>query len=255
MKSFFLFSAISAKKEKNILFKVLLKSFLSFKLQKGRKIPSKLFSYLLGVLHNCFIIFCAIAFMCGCTNEDSGVLKKDFKEKITSAKNYSCNAKITAISNKNEDVYEVFLIWEDSGKYKIKTSKPEILSGNIILFDGKGLWQYNPNVQSKISFSGVGGNFDGKSKIFISEFMKSYLNSRGISEKDVFLNGKSYHIYDADIDGGKYFSEQKLWVDMEDSVPFKLETFDSEGNIVFTAEFSDFKFDAELSEDEFTGFQ
>ena len=200
------------------------------------------------------ILFCIICVTQGCSGESAVSEKKDFKEMVVSMKSYSCDAKVTVVSNKNEDVYEVSIIWENGGRYRIKTNKPDILTGNIILFDGKGLWQYNPNVQSKISFAGVGGDFDGKSKIFISEFMKTYLNSQGDTEKEVFLNGKNYYVYETDVDGGKYLSRQKLWVDEEKAVPFKLETFDSQGNVIFTAEFSEFKYDVEISEKEFSEF-
>jgi len=184
--------------------------------------------------------------------EDNPVeAEKSAKEKITEMKSYSCLSEITAISNKGENKYTAEILWESTGKYIIKTHNPEILSGNIILFDGKGIWQYNPNVKSKISFLGVGGEFDGKSKIFISEFMKTYLKNSASSDDEIYLSGIKYLVLSSKTNGGKYFAKQKLWIDAEKKLPIKLETYDSENNVVFSAEFKDFKFNPELDEKTF----
>jgi len=187
--------------------------------------------------------------LCGCGDAAGG--EPDIKEKITSMNSYSCNASINVKSNKGENNYSVHISWDKSGKYKIQTYEPEILNGNVILFDGKGLWQYNPNMESKISLQKTGGDFDGKSKIFISEFMKSYLNGNDSSEEETFYNGKKYNVLLANIGAGKYFVYQKLWIDTEEEVPFRLQTFDDKDNVIFSADFSDFKFDVKFSDDEF----
>ncbi len=191
-----------------------------------------------------------VAFICACSGE-SVEKRADVKEKITSMSGYSCDAEINVKSNKGENSYSARISWEKSGKYKIETESPEILKGNVILFDGKGLWQYNPNIESKISLSKTGGDFDGKSKIFISEFMKSYLSGSDSSEEEVLFDGKKYDVLLANVGGGKYFAYQKLWIDVDEGVPFRLQTFDDKNNTVFSADFSDFKFDADFSEDEF----
>ncbi|MCI8805582.1 MAG: outer membrane lipoprotein carrier protein LolA [Clostridiales bacterium] len=191
-----------------------------------------------------------LACICGCSGE-SAEERTDVKEKITSMSGYSCEAEINVKSNKGQNNYSARISWEKSGKYKIETKSPEILKGNVILFDGKGLWQYNPNIESKISLSKTGGDFDGKSKIFISEFMKSYLSGSDSSEEEVLFGGKKYNVLLANVGGGKYFAYQKLWIDVEEEVPFRLQTFDDKNNTVFSADFSDFKFDSDFSEDEF----
>lgn len=197
-----------------------------------------------------WLILFVLSGLYGCENkqEDTAIKEENIKDKITNMESFSCTGNITAISNKGENNYKVKLIWRKDGKYIIKTEEPEILNGNIILFDGKGIWQYNPNIKSKISFDGIGGEFNGKSKIFISEFMKSYLNGGNSLEEEIYLSGNKYLILYTDINGGKYFAKQKLWINSDNGVPNKLETFDNENNIVFSAEFSDFKFNEKFDD-------
>jgi len=184
--------------------------------------------------------------------EEKKIEEKNVKEKIISMNSFSCKAEVLAISNKGQNKYSVSLLWRQDGKYIIKTNSPDILEGNIILFDGNGIWQYNPNVESKISFVGIGGEFDGKSKIFISEFMKSYLDGGNSSEEEVYLSGNKYSVLTTEIDGGKYFAKQKLWININESVPARLETYDNEDNLIFAAEFSDFKFNEKIGDEKFS---
>lgn len=203
-----------------------------------------------GSLFLCSAVIAAA--LCGCAKTPEVLNTVSAEEKITSMKSYLCDADITVKSNKGENNYSVHILWDKSGKYKISTYEPEILNKNIILFDGKGLWQYNPNIESKISLKGTGDDFDGKSKIFISEFMKSYLNGNNSSKKEISENGRKYIELSAEINGGKYFAYQKLLIDAEEKTPFKLETYDKENNVVFLAEFSNFEYDAEFQKEEFS---
>ena len=192
-----------------------------------------------------------LAALCGCAEESAREENVDVKEKLASMNSYSCDAYVSVKSNKGENSYSVHIMWEKSGRYKIQTETPDILKGNVILFDGKGLWQYNPNVESKISLAQADGDFDGKSKIFISEFMKSYLSGSNSSEEEIVFGGRKYNVLLANIDGGKYFAYQKLWIDTAEEIPFRLQTFDENNNTVFSADFSDFEFNTEFSDEEF----
>ncbi len=191
----------------------------------------------------------------GCEKSENSDGKKineeNVKEKIISMNSFSCKAEVLAISNKGQNKYNISLLWRQDGKYIIKTTSPNILDGNIILFDGNGIWQYNPNMESKISFVGIGGEFDGKSKIFISEFMKSYVNGGDSSEEEIYLSGNKYSVLTAKTDGGKYFAKQKLWININENVPAKLETYDDKDNLMFVAEFSDFKFNEKIGDEKF----
>lgn len=177
--------------------------------------------------------------------------KQDVKEKILTMENFSADAKISLFSNQSTNTYKVNIIWEKTGRYIIKTFEPNILNGNIILFDGKGIWQYNPNVKSKISFVGVGGEFDGKSKVFVPEFLKKYLNGSEISEKEVLANGVKYLVLTTKTNNEKNFDMQKLWIDTQKQAPFKLETFDKKGKLIFLVEFLNFNFNIKTLEKDF----
>lgn len=196
------------------------------------------------------VLFLIVTFLgCGENFEKDG--GESPQEMLSNMESYSCKASVLAVSNKGQNAYDVNILWEKGGKYRIETTSPKLLEGNVILFDGKGIWQYNPNVKSKISFVGIGGEFDGKSKIFISEFMKNYLKCKDSSEEEVKLGGKKFIVFYANVDGGKYFKSQKLWFDIEKGEPSCLETFDDGGKLAFKAEFSDFKFNVQSDEKAF----
>ena len=81
----------------------------------------------------------------GCEKSENSDGKKineeNVKEKIISMNSFSCKAEVLAISNKGQNKYNISLLWRQDGKYIIKTTSPNILDGNIILFDGNGIWQ------------------------------------------------------------------------------------------------------------------
>ncbi len=201
-----------------------------------------------------FLLFFLSLAVEGCGESSFGREGKKPAEILAEMKSYSCFADVLIVSNKGENNYKVNIFWEKGGKYRIETTSPKLLEGSVILFDGKGIWHYNPNVKSKISFIGVGGDFDGKSKIFISEFMKNYFKRSDSFEEEIRLAGKDYIVFYANVDDGKYFKFQKLWFDIEKGEPSALETFDDDGKLVFKADFSNFKFNEESNEKAFESF-
>lgn len=200
----------------------------------------------------CFVCFTIIFTVCSCQTEgDPSEKTTDIKEELINIESYSCGAKIKVASNNGSNDYYVNIAWQKDGRYRIKTEQPKILTGNIILFDGKGLWQYNTNVESKISIVGANPDFEGKNKVFISEFMKNYLNGSNSTQNEIFKDGKNYLVLSAEPNYGKYFAKQTLWIDSNEKVPVKLETYNDENKPIFIAEFFDFKFNEKFSEDIF----
>jgi outer membrane lipoprotein-sorting protein len=188
--------------------------------------------------------------MCGC----SGKRVKEYssvQDKLMNMQAYRADAEITYLNKDEESVYKAVQTADNSGRYKMVTYFPEEFNNNAILFDGKMIWQYNPNVEKKISVNSA--DKPERSELIVFSFMENYVKSSDKSVATASLDGAKFTVLEADIEGeGKYIASEKLWVNNETMLPESLVIFDDEGKERIKVAFSDFEYNPELTEDEFT---
>ena len=115
------------------------------------------------------------------------------------------------------------------------------------------LWQYNPNLDSKISV----GDKDKmeRKEICLFTFLENYLKSKDVALETANIDESVYTILEAKIPGGnKYFDSEKLFINNETTLPERLVIYDTEGkervlvtynNFVYNPEIEDSKFNVE----------
>lgn len=195
-----------------------------------------------------FIIFTFL--LVGCSNSISGDDYATIQEKIMNMESYSSQGNVKYISNKGETSYDIKQSVKKDGKYIIETISPEAVAGNIILFDGSIVWQYNPKLDSKISV----GDKDKleRKEISIFSFLENYVKSKDVALETSNIDDQIYTILEAKIPGNnKYFSTEKLWLNNETKVPEKLIIYDTDGNERVVLTFNKFEYNAELSDEIF----
>ncbi len=195
-----------------------------------------------------FLLLCMLM-MTGCAKGSNAY--PTIQDKLVAMTSYSTDCKLTYISNKGETVYETTQIVSSDGRYRIETTKPDEYKNNIVMYDGKMVWQYNPNLESnKISVNPP--DKAARSEILIFSFLENYVKSKDVGVETASLDESRCTVLEAEIAGGnKLISTEKLWVDNESQNPVQLVIYDDENNERIVAEFSNFVYNCDLEDDDF----
>lgn len=196
------------------------------------------------------IIILSISMLVSCANKSSLSEYEKIQQKLMSAESYKTFAKVEYISNKGSNEYEINQIAKKTGEYRIETLKPDAVSGNLIIFDGNMVWQYNPRVDSKISV-GVPDKAERK-EITIFSFLENHLKSKDISVETTTENKTNFTVLEASIPGdNKYFATEKLWFDNNSLKPVKLIIYDKENKERVIVSYETFEYDVNIENDLF----
>ena len=196
------------------------------------------------------IIILSISMLVSCANKSSLSEYEKIQQKLMSAESYKAFAKVEYISNKGSNQYEINQIAKKTGEYRIETLKPDAVSGNLIIFDGNMVWQYNPRVDSKISV-GVPDKAERK-EITIFSFLENHLKSKDISVETTTQNKTNFTVLEASIPGdNKYFATEKLWFDNNSLKPVKLIIYDKENKERVIVSYETFEYDVNIENDLF----
>lgn len=172
------------------------------------------------------------------------------QKRLVEMTSYICEADIKYISPKTENTYKAKQWVLSDGRYKIETTEPEEVKGNIILYDGNLLWQYNPKLESKISLNTP--DKPERVQINIFTFLSNMVNSQDVGVESSSMDKSLYTVFEAKIPGNsKYFAHEKLWLDNETLNPARLEIYDTEGEMRAEVVFSSFEYNPKIEDDVF----
>ena len=169
----------------------------------------------------------------GSTKEE---VYKDFTNKISKMKSYSCIAEINVVGNKNPKEYVLQHKYTKPDKYEIKIISPENLKGKTIIYNEDKIVIKNPNIKDNIELPNNGKD---DQYLFVGDFIKSLYQNE---ELNISFKG-DYLILETTIpSSSKYFSKQILYVNKENVKPSKLEIRDEEGKARFTVLYKNFEY-------------
>lgn len=194
-------------------------------------------------------LFLFIMLFAGCTKPQSSY--PSIQDKLMAMESYKTDCKLTYISNKGETIYETTQTAANDGRYRIETSLPEEYKNNVVLYDGKMVWQYNPNLnENKISVNPP--DKASRREIILFSFIKNYVESMDTEVETSNMEGKNCTVLEAKLNGdNSLLASEKLWIDNESQNPIKLVIYDKDGNERIVAEFSNFVYNCNLDEKDF----
>ncbi len=185
----------------------------------------------------------------GCTQKISDYDK--LQKKLMEMECYSCDAEVKYISNKGESSYQTKQLALSDGRYKIETTAPDEVKGGIILYDGKMIWQYNPQIKSKVSLNTP--DKPERTQINIFTFLNNMVKSQDVSVESATMDESLYTVFEAKIPGmSKFFSTEKLWLENKSMLPVKLEIYDTDGKTRVEVSFENFKYNPKIDESVFS---
>lgn len=176
---------------------------------------------------------------------------ESIQDKLMTMESYCTNAKITYINNKGEDSFDTIYYATKDGKYRMELLQPQDYKDNIILFDGKMVWHYNPSIEQKVQVDAP--DKPQRQELSLFTFLENYVKSQEVTVESANLDEGLCTVLEAEIPGdNKFLSTEKLWVSNEDMLPVRLVIYNEEGKEKIIVEFSDFKYNCEIDETKFT---
>ena len=187
----------------------------------------------------------------GQTGEESASPYEKIQKQLVEMESYRSNATVEYKSNKGSTVYDTFQQCKAEGKYRIEVTGPDNVAGNVTLSDGKMIYQFNPKISGKVSV-GTKENQE-RSEIFVTSFMKNYLNSQEVSVTVGSFGQGNCTVLEAIVPGSHpYLATEKLWVDNKTCLPVKLIVYDPEGGERIIVTYKDFEYNVTLEDGIFT---
>lgn len=200
-----------------------------------------------------FLIMTLVIFITGCskliTNEEEGQMSnyKSINEFINNLDTYAAVTNITYISNDNKNTYKTLQYCRKTGEYRTEIINPDNVTGNITMFDGKIIYQYNPSVSDSIQITSQ--ETSERSEIFLTSFIKNYAMSKEVSVSVSNFDNNEFTVIEAIIPGNHpYMSNEKLWINNDTLLPKKLVVYDYNQIERIIVEFEEFVFNPILED-------
>ncbi|MCL1863626.1 MAG: hypothetical protein FWF78_08675 [Defluviitaleaceae bacterium] len=131
-------------------------------------------------------------------------------------------------SNKGVNTYETIQHARITGEYRVEVTAPEHVAGSVTTSDNKQIFQFNSRVNGSVNL--LVSETQERSEIFLTSFIKNYLQSDEISVSVSDMEEGVRTVLEATVPGDHpYLSTARLWVDNESLVPVKLVVFDRDG--------------------------
>lgn len=174
------------------------------------------------------------------------------QDKLMAMTSYQTDCNIIYISNKGQREYTTKQTAANDGRYRIETQNPQEYKDNVIVYDGKMVWHYNPNLKdNKISINPP--DKAARREIILFSFIENYVKSKDVSLTTASLNESMCTVLEAKLPGNNEFmSTEKLWIDNETQTPQKLIIYDSNNKERIVAEFTNFVYNCNLKDSDFS---
>ncbi|MDR0957587.1 MAG: hypothetical protein LBM16_00030 [Clostridiales bacterium] len=187
---------------------------------------------------------------CGGLSESGKTAYEKINETLVSMKSFEADATVTYISNKTNHTYSTKQQCKTSGEYRIEVTGPEKAAGNITVFDGKQIYQYNTRVAGKMNVTS--NEASERLELFLTSFVKNYVKSNEVSVAAAKLDESMCTVLEAVIPGEHPFLKtEKLWVDNNTRIPAKLVIYDANGSERIVVEYEKFNYNVDLPENLF----
>lgn len=162
--------------------------------------------------------------------------------------NYKAFANVSYISNKGINNYITTQIATIDGKYFIEVTDPQNVAGNVTVFDGTYIYQFNENLNKKVNL----GTYDTieRTSILFTNFINSYISS-GVSNATESNGRTTLTINQTPINS--YVYTINLTID-ENLTPISLITKDINGNERIVVTYTNFFYNISVDEGIFSPF-
>ena len=205
------------------------------------------------LIKTCAVLAVTVATLGGC---GSPLVQKSLYDRIsetlTGLTSYEALATVRYYSNNSTNAYDTKQECLSTGEYRVEVLQPSEGAGNVTVFDGKTITQYNPLTGGKIAIGTT--ETPERSEIFLTSFIKNHLAGQevtiAVSESS---DDARYTTLDANIPGDNpYLSTERLVIDNETLKPTQLIIMDEKGKERITVTYSTINYNVPLDKSVFT---
>lgn len=208
-----------------------------------------------GFVRRGLMLAAALMAMCVLFSSCSALTKeKTLYEKIVNQlqdmKTFEASAYVRYISNNKSNTYITHQQARSTGEYKIEVTAPENVAGNVTIFDGKVISQFNKNIEGKISV-GTTESME-RSEILLISFIKNYFSAQDAAVSVSKVANADETMLEAKIPGDhRYMAMERLWVNNETLKPVELIIYDEDGVERIIVNYESFEYNVKLEDSVF----
>ncbi len=205
-------------------------------------------------MKQCVLLFLLVilTFTYGCSKstETEEDVFYDVQKYFNKMETYRCIADVKVKGNKDTETYKSKHVFKKPDKYVIEILEPAENQGNIVLYDGKQAWLYNKQIDE--SFVIKDFEQGAEKNLFVGHFLKNILTNEEINMSFDNIDGKQYLILETETPGNnKYRSKEKLWIERDNYLPYKLNVLDKDGEVSIEVIYSEFKANVKVNDEDF----
>lgn len=188
--------------------------------------------------------------LAGCQKEEATPMAQ-IQKQLTEMEGYSAIVTLTRTSNKSETVYETKQDFKSTGEYRLELLSPPNVKGNVTIFDGKTICQFNPHLEEKIHYDVPPSS--QRNELFLGQFMKNYMQSEDVAVESAAIDESHCTVLEAVIpSNADALATEKLWIDNETLLPLRLVLYDTDGKERYRLDYKEFTYNPKFDETLFT---
>jgi outer membrane lipoprotein-sorting protein len=200
------------------------------------------------------LLLAILASTAGCSGRGgfaSATAYERIQKALVEMKTFRCRATVEYKANKGSNAYETLQHARSTGEYRVEVTGPERVAGSVTCSDGGKIYQYSSKANGRVSL--LVKETQERSEIFLTSFIKNYLNSQEVSISVANMDQGQCTVLEALIPGGHpYLESEKLWMDNETYKPVKLVIYDPDGAERIIVTYGAFEYNVELDDSLFT---
>lgn len=177
-------------------------------------------------------------FLCGCAKGNDSYA--NIQDRLMQMKSYKTDAEITYINNRSKDTFSTVQQVKSDGRYRIETTAPDEFKDNVIVYDGKMIWQFNPKAPDN-KVKTASSDKSERTELLLFSFLENMTKTAEAAVKSDDMG--HYTVLEADIESKNGFlAYEKLWIDNSTGLPEKLVIYNSQGDEKIVELFGNFEY-------------
>lgn len=189
---------------------------------------------------------------CGSPIVQQKSLYERISDTLTSLESYEATATVRYYSNNSSNAYETKQQCLTTGEYRVEILSPSEGAGNITVYDGNVITQFNPLVGGKKTFGKV--DKPDRYEIFLTSFIRNHLAGQEVTIACIANpDDERFTTLEAVVPGDNpYLATERLVIDNETLKPVELIILDPQGEERISVTYKEIEYNVKLDESVFT---
>lgn len=199
------------------------------------------------------LMFCSVFILIslsGCREKTKEEEFNDIQKTFSTINNYSSIGNITVTGNKSSKSFKVKHIFQKPDKYIAEIIEPKDNSGNKTIYNRDTAYMYNNKIDQYTILKQL--EIPEEKILFLGYFLRNLSDVEKLKIDREIIAKREYIVISIDVPGNNiYRAYEKLWVDKDTKLPYKLTVYDSKNNEVVKIKYEDVKYNTNIDKEIF----